>query len=171
MTALYLGSDHGGYRAKVALKVWLAGQGWAVTDCGTETFDPNDDYPLYAAAVARLVSADPTSRGILLCRSGQGMAIAANKFPRVRAAVAWNQTSVVASRTDDDTNILCLPADQLTELEIKELVGLWLATPLKSDDRYRRRLRQIEQLEAETMCGQIRNPKLEIRNTHGNTEF
>jgi ribose 5-phosphate isomerase B len=148
---LYLGADHGGYRAKVALKNYLTDQGYSVIDCGAITYDGDDDYPLYARAVAEKVSQDPTSLGILLCRSGQGMAMAANKFPRVRAALAWDEATASAARGDDDANILCLPADYLTEDQILEVVNTFVAEQPKIDPRYARRIREIHAIEEETM--------------------
>lgn len=152
MTArLILGADHGGYRLKVILKNYLTDAGYEVVDCGAATFDPDDDYPVYARTVAKHISLDPTSRGILICRSGQGVAIVANKFRRVRAALAWNELAVKAARADDDANILCLPADHLAPDLASSMVETFLKTACKTESRYQRRLHQIQVIEEEMM--------------------
>lgn len=151
MRQVYLASDHGGFVLKQALKPWLERQGFAITDVGPYLLDPDDDYPLYAAEVARRVSANPTSLGVLLCRSGQGVTIVANKFAGVRAALVWNDKTAEASRADDAANVLCLPADELSEGEARSILQLWLATMPKTDERYHRRVREIKRIEEETM--------------------
>ncbi len=147
MTRLYLGSDHGGFTAKSALGPWLVAAGQKVHDLGATRLDPQDDYPLIASLVAEQVSADPKALGILLCRSGQGVTIVANKFAGVRAILAWNAAVAKAGREDDAANILCLPADYLTEETLKQIVGAWLAASPKTDERFGRRLDEIQAIE------------------------
>lgn len=154
---LFLGSDHGGFALKEELVGWLtaAGRGQRdfrieeVVDLGPDHFDPEDDYPFIAAKVARAVQARPGSRGILICRSGQGVALVANKFSSIRAAVAWNEQVAAASRTDDDANVLCLPADYLQSDEAVAISREWLSDELAPDERYQRRLDEISAIEAE----------------------
>lgn len=148
---LYLAADHGGFHLKQALRHWLIGQGWEVEDLGAATLNPDDDYPLVARAAAQKVSADSRRRAILLCRSGQGVAIVANKFPGVRAALAWDAPSAASARSDDGANILCLPADRLSEAAARAIVTAWFTTPFKAEDRYERRLSEIRRIEKETM--------------------
>lgn len=154
---VFIGSDHGGFALKEQLIGWLteAGRGQRdfgvdeVADLGPAELNPDDDYPLIAAKVARAVQAETAAIGILLCRSGQGVSMVANKFSGIRAALAWNIETALASRTDDDANILCLPADYLTEEEAIEVVSQWLAAAFAPDARYQRRLKEIEEIEAE----------------------
>lgn len=89
---------------------------------------------------------DSENLGILICRSGQGMCMAANKFPGVRAALAWNVKTAKASRQDDLANILCLPADYVSILEAKKIVTAWLDTPWGKDKRFVRRAAEVDSL-------------------------
>lgn len=145
---IYLGSDHGGFKFKQAIKHYLTGLNFAVQDFGPEQQNDYDDYVDYAAPVAQQVSTDPVeSRGILICRSGQGVNIVANKFKGVRAALVWNEKEARASRTDDLTNVLSLPADYISEEEAVKIVQAWLETPLGTEDRHVRRVQKIKDLE------------------------
>lgn len=149
MQKIYLASDHGGFVAKEQLKLWLTTASYAVEDLGPATYDADDDYPVYAARVAKALQDDPRSLGILLCRSGQGVSIVANKFAGIRAALAWNQEVAVAARADDNANILCLPADYLSASDLQALVQVWLETNLQSEAQYARRLEEIHAIEAQ----------------------
>jgi ribose 5-phosphate isomerase B len=145
---IYIGSDHGGFQLKVTVKRYLVGMNFVVQDFGPEQQNDYDDYVDYAAPVAQQVSSDPVdSRGILICRSGQGMNIVANKFKGVRAALVWNVKEAVASRTDDLTNVLTLPADYITPEEALQIVQAWLETPAGTEDRHVRRVQKIKDLE------------------------
>lgn len=143
---LYLGADHAGFRMKEKLKKFLSEKKIAFHDCGAHEINRNDDYPEFAQAVARAVSAKKTHRGILLCGSGQGMCIAANKLNGARAALAWNTKSARLSRTDDDANILCLPARLISERDMRAIVTTWLTTEFSKEQRHRRRIRKIEKI-------------------------
>ncbi len=100
--------------------------------------------------VAEKVSADPLqSSGILLCRSGQGVNIVANKLRGVRASLVWNTKEAIASKTDDLSNILSLPTDYITPEIAKDIVSVWLSTPLGTEDRHLRRVKKIHDLEEE----------------------
>jgi ribose 5-phosphate isomerase B len=145
---LYLGADHGGYALKEYIKEQLLTSGVEFVDFGADALYNSDDYPDYAAKVSAVVSAKPdTERGILICRSGQGMCIVANKYPGVRAALAWNPRSAQAARKDDASNILCLPADHLIKSQALKVVMAWLTTDPSPADRHHRRLQKIKQLE------------------------
>jgi ribose 5-phosphate isomerase B len=148
---LSIASDHGGFHLKQALVPWLTSLGYRVTDHGPATLHPDDDYPIFAAKVARAVAGEPGRLGILLCRSGQGVAIVANKVQGVRAATAWTEAVGRTAREDDDVNVLCLPSDYVSEAEAKEIARSWLAARLKSDERYRRRLHEIAAFERENV--------------------
>lgn len=146
---IYLGTDHGGYALKEAIKRYLGELCEDVFDKGTEDPTPTDDYDEFIAAVARAVSADPHgSRGIIFGRSGQGEAMLANRFPNVRAAVyyGYELELVRKSREHNDANILSLGADHLTEEAAFEAVRVFLDTPHSTDEKYTRRIEKAEAL-------------------------
>ena len=144
---IYLGTDHRGYKMKEELREYLTSRGYQVVDLGAKSEEPGDDYPGYAEKVARAVVTDPNNRGILLCGSGAGVCIAANKINGVRAAVAWNEGVSRAIRNDDNANVLCLPADQITAVDAKKIVQVFLDASFGGEERYKRRLRQIQEIE------------------------
>ncbi len=144
---IYLGTDHRGYKMKEELREYLTSRGYQVVDLGAKSEEPGDDYPAYAEKVARAVVTDPNNRGILLCGSGAGVCIAANKINGVRAAVAWNEGVSRAIRNDDNANVLCLPADQITAVDAKKIVQVFLDASFGGEERYKRRLRQIQEIE------------------------
>jgi RpiB/LacA/LacB family sugar-phosphate isomerase len=149
---LYIASDHGGFNLKEQLKGFLGTENTAVTDLGPAFMNADDDYPDYAALVAAKVSENPDiDSGILICRSGQGVNIVANKFKGVRAALVWNTKEAIASRRDDLSNVLSLPADYVTSDEATEIVKAWLETPLGTEDRHIRRINKIKDLESRLM--------------------
>lgn len=140
---LYIGADHAGFYLKEYLKRFLKKHSIAVEDCGAHEYDKADDFPRYAFSLAKKVARDPSHRGILLCGSGQGMCIAANKVKGIRAASAWSKKSAIASRRDDDTNILCLTGRMLARKEAEKILLSWLFTGFSGLTRYKRRLDQI----------------------------
>jgi ribose 5-phosphate isomerase B len=145
---IYIGADHGGYKMKEQLKKFLKKKKLDFVDVGAKKLVPNDDYPDYAKLVAKKVSQNPLRNlGILICRSGQGVCIAANKFKNVRAALVWNVQESKMSRIDDMTNVLCLPSDYVTQKESEQIVEVWLNTPYSTEDRHLRRIMKISQLE------------------------
>src|SRR5580704_10223289 len=100
---IFLGADHAGYELKTVLREHLAHRGYDIVDVGAKTLEDHDDYPRYAYAVAaKILGAEDADRGILVCGSGQGMSMAANRVNGVRAALSWNVESAVASREDDN---------------------------------------------------------------------
>ena len=107
---IYIGADHNGYEYKQQLSDYLKRSGHEVIDQGNTKVDPEDDFPQFAGkVVTKLLSADDLdARGMLICGSGQGMAMAANRFKGIRAALCWNIEEARASRNDDDSNVLCL---------------------------------------------------------------
>ena len=151
MRTVYIGSDHGGFPGKEHLKLWLIARGESVIDLGPVVLDPDDDFPIFAGAVAHQVSCHPDELGILLCRSGHGVAIVANKYPGVRAAVAWDVASVQAARADDAVNVVCLPSDTLSLAEMEAIVAEFMATAPSADERFMRRLQEITRIEEQTM--------------------
>lgn len=145
---IYLAADHGGYKLKEHLKKYLAKAKLEFVDLGPKKYQPQDDYPDYAVKVAKKVSGNQLSNvGILLCRSGQGVCITANKFPGIRAALVWNTLEAKASRNDDMSNVLCLPSDYVSPRQAEKIVETWLETPYSTEDRHMRRVKKISQIE------------------------
>ena len=144
---IYIGADHNGFALKYKLTDYLKRAGYTVEDEGDDHLDPDDDFPVFAGKVvtAILSSTDPDPRGILLCGSGQGMCIAANRHKDIRAALCWDRQSARESRNDDNTNILCLPARILEEKEADIIVETWLNTDFANAPRFVRRLNEIDQ--------------------------
>lgn len=143
---LFIASDHAGFTAKNILAEKLAAD-YDVEDLGPARLDPADDYPLYAAKVGRAVVGHIGSRGLLICKSGQGMEIAANKIDGVRAALVWNERLARETRADNDSNVLSLPAGELTDSQLLRIARVWLSTPFSNLPRHQRRIDQISQLE------------------------
>lgn len=145
---IYIGADHGGYKMKEQLKKFLKKQKLEFVDLGSKTLKKDDDYPDYAKLVAKKVSQNPLQNiGILICRSGQGVCIVANKFKHVRASLVWNSSQAEMSRNDDMANVLCLPSDHITQKEAETISKIWLNTPFSSDIRHIRRIKKISALE------------------------
>ncbi|QQS23202.1 RpiB/LacA/LacB family sugar-phosphate isomerase [bacterium] len=145
---IYIGADHGGYKLKEHLKKILAKRKLDFKDMGALTFKPDDDYPDYAAKVAKQVSKNPLGNlGILICRSGQGVCIVANKFKGVRAALVWNTSEAKASRNDDMSNVLCLPSDYVNSQAAEKIMEVWIDTKFSTESRHMRRVKKISALE------------------------
>jgi ribose 5-phosphate isomerase B len=145
MATIAIGADHAGFALKQALKGWLVTHGYDVTDHGTHSTD-SVDYPDFAAAVARDVSDGRAQRGLLVCGSGIGMAIAANKIAGVRAAVAGDPAIARVSREHNDTNVLALGA-RLTAPELAaEIVQAWLDAAFEGG-RHARRVDKLGRLD------------------------
>jgi ribose 5-phosphate isomerase B len=145
---VHLGADHGGFALKEALKALLESRGYEVMDQGNTVLEPGDDFPVFAAKVGKAVALNPdTSRGILICRSGTGMDVAANKFPGVRSALAISTDQVFQSRNDDDANVIAIASDYTDEDTAKKMVSLFLETPFDAAERRVRRLQQITDIE------------------------
>lgn len=143
---LYIGADHRGFKIKEEIKKFLAEQKYEFLDMGNVKYDPSDDYTDFAKAVAEKVSQDlQNSKGILICGSGVGVDITANKFHGVRSALADDITTAKQSREHNDTNILSLPADEVDFELTKKIISTWLETPFSNGEKYKRRIDKIEQ--------------------------
>ena len=141
MGQIIIGSDHAGFTLKEVVKQYLAEMGYAVTDAGTDT-PATVDYPDFAAIVAQRVSAGEFDRGILVCGSGLGMSIVANKFPGVRAALCLDEETARMSRLHNDANILVLAGRRTEDEAAKSIARLWLNTEFEGG-RHQRRLDKI----------------------------
>lgn len=145
---IYLGADHRGFQLKETLKTCLSDKGIEVKDLGALVYDKEDDYPDFAAAVAKEVAKNPsTDKGMLLCGSGHGVDMVANKFRGIRAALAFNATVAIQSREHEDANVLVLPADWLTEEDAEGIALSWLETGFDGAERNKRRINKINELE------------------------
>ena len=148
MTKIFLGADHRGYEMKEHIARWLFELNYDFEDLGAESLDPNDDYTKYASEVASLVAKRPHSKGVLLCGSGVGVDVIANKFDGIRASIGKSVLQVKAGRNDDDMNILVIAADFTLEKEAKGMLIAFLETKYDDSARHERRLEDIEKIEA-----------------------
>jgi ribose 5-phosphate isomerase B len=142
-----IGSDHRGYAVKQRLITVLRQLEHQVVDLGVASADVNVDYPDFAFEVGKLVGAQQADRGILICGTGIGMCIAANKVPGVRAAPCHDSVTVEMSRRHNDANVLCLSADLLGAELIERMVRIWLTTEFDAG-RHQRRIDKIAHYEA-----------------------
>jgi len=139
-----IGSDHAGFQYKEAIKRFLAAEGHAVRDFGTDSEAPVD-YPLFIHPVAAAVAAGEVERGIVLGGSGNGEAIVANRVRGVRCALCWNEESARLGRQHNDANAISLGARMMSEETALELVRIWLETPFEGG-RHVRRIEMIDEL-------------------------
>ncbi len=142
-----VGSDHRGFQAKTKILTQIADLGHAPVDFGPQSAE-SVDYPDVGARVALALSKGEIERGILICGTGIGMCIVANKFPGVRAASCHDDLTAEMSRRHNDANILCLSADLLGERLVTRMVEIWLKTEFEGG-RHARRLEKIQQYEQE----------------------
>lgn len=145
---IVLGSDHGGFELKEFLREWLKSQGHAVVDVGTKD-GAACDYPDYARLVGLAVAAGDAERGIMVCGSGVGASIAANKIPGVRAALCHDTFSARQGVEDDDANCLCLGARVIGRELALDVLRAWLAARFSNAERHLRRLNKVLALEKE----------------------
>lgn len=145
MLRISIASDHRGVQIKSRLIQALAATGFSISDEGTNS-DKSVDYPDFAKHVATKVSNGEADRGILICGTGIGMSITANKFPRVRAASCYDEVMVEMSRRHNDVNVLCLPGDMIGDRSIDDLVLMWLQTEFDGG-RHADRVKKISTIE------------------------
>lgn len=144
---IFIGADHQGYHLKASLVDFLRMAGYEVSDDGDRKLNPDDDFPVFAhKVVADVLAESNDSRGILICGGGQGMAMAANRFKGIRAAVIWNIHEARMTRNDNDSNVLCLPASVLKSSDANSIVETWLKTPFAAAPRFIRRNNELDQL-------------------------
>ena len=140
---IYVGADHVGFKLKNRLVDELKKLGYEPIDVGPQALDPADDYPDYAKPVATAVSSGEVQRGVLTCGTGLGMSYAANRFPKVRAALAWNEQVAELSRQHGNSNLLVLPAQFVSEEQGVNILHKWLETTFDGG-RHQRRIEKIE---------------------------
>lgn len=145
---IFIGADHRGFQLKEELKKYLAERGEKFKDLGNLKLESEDDYPDFALKVAEEVAKAPEkNRGVLLCGSGVGVDVAANKVKGIRSALALSAWMAQAARKDDDVNVLSLSADLTDPATAKRIVKAFLETPFSGEERHRRRIEKIKQIE------------------------
>lgn len=147
MTSVYLGADHRGFNLKEKIKLWLEEWHYEVHDVGNTTYDFDDDWSDFAIRVGEAVVNHNGSRGILVCSSGVGVCVAANKVKGVRAALCTNEKQARFSRNDDDVNILCLSSELVDDDTNRQIIKTFLETIFGGEERYIRRIRKVKDYE------------------------
>jgi len=140
---IYLAADHGGFEFKQQLSAFLKRQNYEVIDCGNTQLDPNDDYPDFVKVLAQKMQTNPQSKGVVICRNGVGVSIAANRFGHLRCALGFSDLQVKKARLDDDINVLALGADYISLEQAEALVKLFLETNFSNLERHNRRLTKV----------------------------
>lgn len=144
---IYLGADHGGFSFKEKIKEFLDELKVEYQDLGNLKFEPLDDFPDFALAVAKKV-AETGQKGILFCTNGLGMCIAANKIKGIRAVVPTTKKSAQQSREHLDANVLCIGAHVISFREARKIIKIWLETEFFRKEKYIRRLKKIQDIES-----------------------
>lgn len=142
---IYLGTDHGGFKLKEALKTCLEKENISYEDLGNTVYDPVDDFVDFGIKVAQRVQTG-SGKGVLFCRSG-GMALVANKFKGVHAVEVWNIETARHAKEHRDANILSIPADYVDEKLVCAMVKTWLEAKVLTEEKYLRRTDKIKQIE------------------------
>lgn len=145
---IYIGSDHRGFELKEKIKQWLTENEYDYEDVGPFEYNRDDDYPDFATALAKaVVSSLPIAKGILICGSGIGINIAANKIDGIRAGTISDPKQAQAAIHDEDLNVITLASDFLTEEKAKKIIKVFLEANYEKTERYSRRLNKIKDLE------------------------
>ena len=144
-----IGADHGGYKLKEEIKKYFDKKNIEYKDFGTNS-EERTDYPIYAKKVAEAIVKGIADKGILICRSGYGMVVVANKFKGVRAASITNVSYAISAKADDDINLITLSGDNTTVENAIEMINAWNNTKFKGG-RYKERLDMLEKIENENM--------------------
>lgn len=144
---IYLGADHRGFELKNQVKSWLLDNGFKVLDLGANQFIKTDDFVEYAVSVGQNVSQNKDSKGIVICGSGAGVEIAANKIEGIRCSLGQSKEQVQKAREDDDINVLALASDFITTEKAKDMIESFLQTDFISSDKHNRRIEKISNLE------------------------
>lgn len=144
---VFIGADHRGFQLKEKIKPWLVEQGHEIVDVGATALHPYDDYTDFASAVATNVAKEIDNRGIVMCGSGVGVDVVANKIDGVRSGYAATTTEIQSARRDDNINVLAIAADFTDEEKTKKLITTFLETPYVKEERFERRLDKIEEIE------------------------
>lgn len=141
-----IGSDHGAYDLKQDMIPWLKELGFEVEDKGCDSLN-SCDYPIYARAVAEAVADGSADKGIVLCTTGIGASIAANKVKGIRCALCHNEHTAEMTRLHNDSNVLAMGAAELTPVLAKRIAKIWLDTEFSGEEKHARRIRLISEIE------------------------
>jgi len=144
---VYITSDHAGFDLKLKLIESLNKDNVAATDLGPYELIPDDDYLDYISPVVKKVLEDESNVGILICKNGVGMCMAANKYKGIRATLTWNKNHAKSSKLDDNTNILTLPAAFISPEDAHEIAKSWVEAKFSREQRHIRRLEKVKELE------------------------
>ena len=144
-----IGSDHGGYKLKEEIKKYLEEKDIEYKDVGTDS-EERTDYPIYAKKVAELIQSKECDKGILLCKSGCGMAIVANKFKGIRAGLVINENEARLAKADDNINVITISGNNTVIEEAIKIIRMWIGTEFKGG-RYQERIEMINKIEKENM--------------------
>ena len=147
LSLLYIGADHRGYELKEKLETYLQELGHDVEDCGAFEYDKDDDYPDFAKAVAEKVVANQGSKGILICGSGIGVAIAANKVRGILAGTATSVEQISSAEGDEGLNVLGLSSDYVSEKTNKDIAEAFVDSKFSGAERHLRRVQKIKEIE------------------------
>lgn len=142
---IYIGSDHAGFKLKNYIKIYLLKIGYIPIDMGNEKYEPGDDYPDYALKVAKKVS-ETNGRGIIVCDSGVGVCITANKIKNIRAVNTIKPVIAQMSRGHNNTNILCMGQNYIGPHLVKKILNAWLKTEFSQGKRHHRRVDKINRI-------------------------
>jgi ribose 5-phosphate isomerase B len=143
---IYISSDHRGFDLKNYLVETFKNEGVEIKDLGPKELEGEDDFVDFATMLANKIQEDTDNQGILLCKNGVGMSMAANRFRGIRAALSWNPDHAASSRNDDNSNVLVLPSNYLSKNDALEIVRGWLNTPFSGEERFVRRLSKLDLL-------------------------
>ena len=145
---IYIGADHRGWRLKEEINKWLEANHYEFRDLGAKKYDKDDDYPDVAIKLSETVAIEG-ARGILVCGSGAGASVAANKVKGAMAGLCTSEKQAKAARNDDNINVLCLSADSVSVEDNLKIVSVFLATMFSSEERHIRRINKIKTYEAQ----------------------
>ncbi|HKL17119.1 MAG TPA: ribose 5-phosphate isomerase B [Patescibacteria group bacterium] len=144
---IFIASDHAGLELKNKLKRFLKTQDRDIRDLGAFNYDKQDDYPDYVEKLAKKLKKERQAKGILVCSSGVGVSLAANKFSYIRAVNACSKNIVISSRKDNNTNVICFGQKYVSFKKAKKILQAWLKTDFSKQERHKRRLKKIENYE------------------------
>jgi ribose 5-phosphate isomerase B len=152
-----VGCDHAGFPLKQHVIVQVRNAGHEVLDCGAMALVPTDDYPDFALAVAEAIRGGKADRGIVVCGSGVGVSVAANKIPGIRAAMCHDTFSARQGVEDDSMNVVCLGARVIGPELATDVIHAFLAARFSGAERHQRRLNKVLQIEADALGGKFAN--------------
>lgn len=144
---VFIGADHRGFELKAKLIDWLKSNGYESEDCGAFEYSKDDDFVDFAASVSNKVSGQEGNRGVLICGSGAGVEIAANKIKKIRCGLGLNPNQIKHARSADDLNVLALASDYTSESQSIEILKAFVETNFDPAERHQRRIEKIKNLE------------------------